>query len=60
MVTAAPVQAQANVSNSNAIPTWTRLAVGALERNKRYPATARARGEKGTAQLAFGLDRRGG
>ena len=59
VVAAAPVQAQLNVSDSNAIPTWKKLVVGALERNKRYPAAAQSRGEKGTAQLAFSLDRHG-
>lgn len=59
VVAAAPVQTQLNVSDSNAIPTWTKLVVSALERNKRYPAAAQARGEKGTAQLAFSLDRQG-
>jgi protein TonB len=33
--------------------------VALLERNKRYPAAAKARSEKGTAQLAFSLDRQG-
>lgn len=58
-VAAAPVQAQLNVSESTAIPTWKKLVVNALERNKRYPASAQSRGEKGTAQLAFSLDRQG-
>jgi protein TonB len=59
VVAAAPVQAQVNVSDSNAVPNWTKLVVSALERNKRYPAAAQARGQKGTAQLAFTLDRQG-
>ncbi len=58
-VAAAPVQAALNISDVNAIPNWRRLVVSALERNKRYPAAAQARGEKGTAQLAFSLDRQG-
>jgi protein TonB len=58
-VAAAPVQAALSVSDANAIPNWKRLVVSALERNKRYPAAAHARGEKGTAQLAFSLDRQG-
>ena len=58
-VAAAPVQAQPSVSESNAIPSWQRKVVALLERNKRYPAAARAHNDKGTAQLAFSLDRQG-
>ena len=58
VVAAAPVQAALSVSDANAVPNWKRLVVGALERNKRYPAAAQG-GEKGTAQLAFSLDRQG-
>lgn len=58
-VAAAPVQAQLSVSDSNAVPNWKRKVVALLERNKRYPAAARAKSEKGTAQLAFSLDRAG-
>jgi periplasmic protein TonB len=58
-VAAAPVQAPLSVSNSNTIPTWTRKVVALLERNKRYPAAARARADRGTAQLVFSLDRQG-
>ena len=58
-VAAAPVQAQLSVSDSNAVPNWKRQVVALLERNKRYPAAARAKSEKGTAQLAFSLDRQG-
>jgi protein TonB len=53
------VQAQPNVTDSNAIPSWSRQVAALLERNKRYPAAARAKGDKGTAQLAFSLDRQG-
>jgi protein TonB len=59
VVATAPVQAQLSVSDTNAIPTWKKLVVTALERHKRYPAAAQARNEKGTAELAFSLDRRG-
>jgi len=59
VVAAAPAQAQLNVSDRNAIPTWKKFVVSALERNKRYPAAARSHGEQGTAQLAFSLDRHG-
>jgi periplasmic protein TonB len=49
----------ARTSNPNAVPNWkTRIAV-LLERNKRYPAEARARREQGQTQLAFTLDRQG-
>lgn len=58
-VAAAPVQSVPAVSNSNAIPSWKRQVVIVLERNKRYPAAARARNEQGVAQLAFTLDRAG-
>ena len=34
--------------------------VATLERSKRYPSEARARGEQGVAQLAFSIDRHGG
>ena len=41
----------------NAMPNWTSQLVAALERQKRYPSEAR--GDQGTAQLAFKVDRRG-
>lgn len=59
VVAAAPNQGQLNLSNSNAVPTWKRQVVGLLERNKRYPAAAQSRGERGTVQLSFSLDRQG-
>lgn len=59
VVAAAPVQAALSVSDTHAIPNWKRQVVSRLERNKRYPAAAQARSEKGTAQLAFSLDRQG-
>jgi periplasmic protein TonB len=40
-------------------PSWTRQVVGLLEKNKRYPAGARARNEQGVVRLAFSLDRTG-
>jgi periplasmic protein TonB len=46
--------------DANAAPNWKSLLVATLERNKRYPAEAEARGEHGTAELAFTVDRRGG
>ncbi len=50
----------ANSHNPNAIPNWKSALVARLERYKRYPAEAQARGEHGVAQLAFSVDRHGG
>ena len=50
----------ASSHNPNAVPTWKSLLVSHLERSKRYPSEARARGEQGVAQLAFSVDRHGG
>jgi protein TonB len=46
--------------NPNAVPHWKTALVARLERYKRYPAEAQARGEQGVAQLAFSVDRSGG
>jgi protein TonB len=46
--------------NSNALPNWRSALVSQLERYKRYPSQAQARGESGVAQLAFNVDRSGG
>jgi periplasmic protein TonB len=46
--------------NSDALPNWTSQLVARLERFKRYPSAAQARGEGGVAELAFNVDRRGG
>jgi len=48
-----PVQARAVVL------TWRNQIVTILERNKRYPAEARARGEQGVTRLAFSIDSQG-
>jgi periplasmic protein TonB len=48
-----PVQARA------VLMTWRNRIVTILERNKRYPAEARARGEHGVARLAFSIDEAG-
>jgi periplasmic protein TonB len=45
-----PVQARA------VLATWRSQIVTILERNKRYPADARARGEHGVVRLAFSID----
>jgi protein TonB len=50
----------ASSQNPYAVPSWKSLLVSQLERSKRYPTEARARGEQGVAQLAFSVDRHGG
>ncbi|HXD43556.1 MAG TPA: energy transducer TonB [Pseudolabrys sp.] len=44
----------------DAVPNWKSELVARLERYKRYPSEAEARGEQGVAQLAFSVDRNGG
>jgi len=56
--TAAPAPG-ARSSNLDALPNWKSRLVARLERYKRYPAQAQARGEQGVAQLAFSIDREG-
>jgi protein TonB len=58
-IPAAPVQGQPTPKSSDAIPTWRTQIVALLERNKRYPPAAQARGEHGVAQVFFSLDRQG-
>jgi protein TonB len=55
----APSRAQQKAERA-AEQNWQSLLVSKLERSKRYPAEARARGEEGVAQLAFNIDRQGG
>jgi protein TonB len=43
-----------------AIDNWKSMLVSRLERGKRYPSDARARGEQGVAYLSFSVDRSGG
>ncbi len=50
----------ASARNPTALPNWKSRLVARLERYKRYPAEAQARGEHGVTQLAFSVDRRGG
>lgn len=57
--TAAPAPGAA-ARNPDALPNWKSLLVAKLERAKRYPSDAQARGEHGVAQLAFSIDRHGG
>jgi periplasmic protein TonB len=56
-VAAAQVQGPPSVERSNAIPTWRSSVAALLERNKRYPAGAK--NDRGIAQVAFSLDRKG-
>ncbi len=57
-IAAAPAQGR-SVQRSSAIPSWTSEIVALLERNKRYPPAAQARGEHGAVQVFFSLDRSG-
>ncbi|HVV62756.1 MAG TPA: energy transducer TonB [Pseudolabrys sp.] len=50
----------ATARDPNAVPNWKSLLVATLERHKRYPPEAQSRGDHGTAQLAFSVDRHGG
>jgi periplasmic protein TonB len=56
---AAPAPGAAS-QNPSALPNWKSELVSRLERYKRYPPEAQARGEHGVAQLAFSVDRSGG
>jgi protein TonB len=55
----APPVAGAAVAPSAAIRRWESGLVAHIERFKRYPAQARARGERGSARVAFTIDRDG-
>jgi len=61
MVQTAPVPqvAGAEVQPSIAVRRWESALVAHIERFKRYPAEARARGQRGEAQVAFTIDREG-
>jgi protein TonB len=50
----------ASSRDADAVPNWKSSLVAVLERNKRFPAEAQARGDHGTAELAFAVDRHGG
>lgn len=56
---AAPASGTA-VRDSNAVPNWKTRLVAQIERFKRYPPEAEARGEQGTAEVSFSVDRHGG
>jgi periplasmic protein TonB len=55
----APPVAGAAVEPAAAIRRWESALVGHIERFKRYPAEARARGDHGMARVAFTIDRDG-
>jgi len=55
----APSRAQQKAERA-AEQNWQSLLVSKLERAKRYPPEARARGEHGVAQFTFSIDRSGG
>ena len=57
--TAAPRQGAPNPYDSELARTWMTQLNAALMRNKRYPVSARSRGEEGVAQVFFSLDRQG-
>ncbi len=46
--------------DSNALPNWKSRLFAQIERNKRYPAEAQSRGDRGVVKLAFSIDRQGG
>lgn len=50
----------ASSHDPNAMPNWKSELVARLQRYKRYPSEAQARGDEGVAQLAFTVDRSGG
>jgi len=58
-VPAAPRQSAPNPYESNEARTWNGQIIALIQRNKRYPAAARARGDQGVAQVFFSLDRQG-
>ena len=49
----------ATASNSASMPAWKSQLAAHLQRFKRYPADAQARGEQGVAMLHFTIDRNG-
>jgi periplasmic protein TonB len=59
VATSAPPAAGAEVEFSTAVRRWESALVAHIERFKRYPAEARARGARGYAKVAFTIDRDG-
>ena len=56
---AAPAPGEPRATASQTLPSWASKLSISLERNKRYPAGARDRGEQGITQLSFMIDRSG-
>lgn len=56
---AAPVAGAPRVRDTKAVSNWQAKVVTVLERNKRYPAGAQSRGDQGTVQISFTIDRQG-
>jgi protein TonB len=59
VATPAPSAAGAEVVPSVTVRRWESALVAHIERFKRYPAEARARGDRGYAKVAFRIDRDG-
>jgi protein TonB len=55
----APSDSPMTRGNSKAVTKWTTRIMELLDRNKRYPPAAHARGEHGIALVFFRLDQRG-
>jgi len=58
-VAAAPAQGAPASHPSLSVPSWQNRLLGLIERNKRYPAKARAQRQHGVVHLAFSIDREG-
>lgn len=58
-VAKAPVQAAPKTQDKMAIPRWQNRLQLIVERNKRYPAIARARSQTGVVEVSFVVDRDG-
>jgi protein TonB len=59
MLPAAPRQDSPNPYDSTVARTWTAQLNALMMRHKRYPTSARSRGDQGVAQVSFSVDRRG-
>lgn len=57
--TPAPAAAESAASYSGAVPMWRGELAERLQRSKRYPESARAHDEQGTATARFTMDRSG-
>jgi protein TonB len=58
-IPAAPRAGEPNPHDSEPARNWMSQLKAAMLRNKRYPDSARSRGEQGSAQVFFSLDRQG-